>query len=215
MRSTYLILLITFLSFNIAGAQDVQKAKQILNKVSNKYKNFKSMQGDYTYTLEIKQDNLKETQKGNFLVMGQKFKISTLDQIIYCDGNKIYLHLVNDKEVMINKYNPQALGINPSEIFTIYQKGYDYAFTGEVLLNKIKTSQIELTPKDKKKDHYKVKLFVDNATNLIVKAIVYEKNSSIYTYEIANFKSNVGAKPNDFVFDKKNNKSVVVTDNTK
>jgi outer membrane lipoprotein-sorting protein len=215
MRKIYSILLVAFFSFGLTQAQDVQKAKQILNKVSNKYKNFKSMKGDYIYTLEIKQDNLKETQKGSFLIMGQKFKITTSDQVIYCDGNKVYLHLVADKEVMINKYNPQALGINPSEIFTIYQKGYNYAYTNDVVINNSKASQIELTPKDKNKDHYKVKLFVDNVSNLIVKAIVYEKNSSIYTYEINNFKSNVNSTSKDFVFDRKSNANVVVTDNTK
>lgn len=215
MRKIYSILLVALFSFGLTQAQNVQKAKEILNKVSNKYKNFKSMKGDYTYTLEIKQDNLKETQKGSFLIMGQKFKITTSDQVIYCDGNKVYLHLVADKEVMINKYNPQALGINPSEIFTIYQKGYNYAYTNDVVINNSKASQIELTPKDKNKDHYKVKLFVDNVSNLIVKAIVYEKNSSIYTYEINNFKSNVNSTSKDFVFDRKSNANVVVTDNTK
>ena len=52
-----------------------KKAEKILDDVSKKYKSLKSFQAKFTYTLENKADNIKETQTGTITTSGHKFKV--------------------------------------------------------------------------------------------------------------------------------------------
>lgn len=52
-------------------------------------------------------------------------------QEIYCDGKTMWTYLKDANEVQISNYNPKSSDINPSEIFTVYEKGFLSKFIGE------------------------------------------------------------------------------------
>jgi outer membrane lipoprotein-sorting protein len=172
-------------SFFHLHAQDVAKAKEILGKVSAKYKKFNTIKADFKYTLEITGDKkFKETQAGTLYLKKTKFKLESADQVVISDGVTLWTYIKDAKEVQINNYSSKIMDINPTEIFTIYEKGYLCGYTGEEADKKKTMQVIELTPEDKKQSFFKVKMYINKANSEIARAKIYEKNGNIYTYEI-------------------------------
>jgi len=168
-------------------AQDVAKAKEILNKVSAKYKKFGTLKVDFKYILELQGDKkFKEQQTGTLFLKKTKFKLEMTDQVVISDGKTLWTYIKDGKEVQINNYSSKVMDVNPAEIFTMYEKGYLYGYTGDETEGKRTVHVIELTPIDKKQSFFKVKLYVNKATDDIVRSKIYDKSGNIYTYEILN-----------------------------
>jgi outer membrane lipoprotein-sorting protein len=71
---------------------------------------------------------------------------------------------------------------------------------------------IELTPKDKKQNYFKIKLTIDKTNESILKTIVYDKNGTIHTYSINNQVPNINLKESFFTFNKTEYPGVEVID---
>jgi outer membrane lipoprotein-sorting protein len=71
---------------------------------------------------------------------------------------------------------------------------------------------LELTPTDKSKAFFKIKLSVDKATKQLVKSIIFDKNGNRYTYAIKNFKANTPTTASTFTFDPKKYPGVELVD---
>lgn len=201
-----------FLSDRVFSQDSQQKAKEILNKTSAEYKSNKSLKANFKYTLEIRQEDFKEEQNGTIYLMDKKFKLDLGDQQIISDGVNIWTYLEDVNEVQISTYNPAEMDVNPSEMFTMYESGYLYAYAGEVTDKGKSLHVIELTPEDKSESYFKVKLFIDKSNYKIVKSQIFEKNGNIYTYEILDQKPNPDLPDDFFTFNKSNHPKVTVID---
>jgi outer membrane lipoprotein-sorting protein len=168
-------------------AQDVNKAKEILNKVSAQYKKYANLKVDFKYINEVQGDKkFREEEKGTLSLKKTKFELDMTDQVVISDGKTLWTYIKDAKEVQINNYSSKVMDVNPAEIFTMYEKGYLYGYTGEESEGKRTLQVIELTPNDKKQSFFKVKLYINKANSNIVKSKIYEKSGNIYTYEILN-----------------------------
>jgi outer membrane lipoprotein-sorting protein len=206
----YILFSLTFVIHSVS-AQNTAKGKEILSAMSKKYKGYSTIKADFKYILEVQSEKFKEEQKGSFSLKGQKFRLEMGEQSVMCDGKLIWTYLKDANEVQVNRFDPKAMNISPTEIFTMYEKGFLYAYTGDEGNYEV----IELTPNDKKVNYFKVKIFVDKLKKVIAKAKIYEKNGNIFTYEILNQVPNSPMTDNMFVFDKTKYPKVTVTDLTK
>lgn len=217
MKKGVLFTLIVMLFAVTGQAQSITKAKEILGNVSKKYKSYNSLQADFKFTLEFQSENFKEEQKGSLFMKKatnnlNMFKVDLGETVIYCDGKTMWTHMKDANEVQVNNYDAKALGFNPSELFTIYEKGYSYLYMGDETLNGKTVHLIELTPEDKKQSTFKVKLYIEKGSNNIILSKVLEKNGDIYTYEILNFIPNPQLADGFFTFEKIKHPKVVVSD---
>src|SRR6056300_1012271 len=185
---TVFTLLISLVSLPLIG-QDAT-ANRILNNVSRTYQTYKSIKAGFTIDIKNTQNNSTIKQVGTLYLKGKKFRINLTDQEIYCDGKTMWTYFKEENEVQITKYDPNAQEINPSEIFTIYQKGFNYKYIGESIISGKTVQKIEMTPTDKTKPYFKVKLNIEKASNKITNMSVFNKNGIRSNYAITYFKSN-------------------------
>lgn len=195
-------------------AQDAT-ANRILSKVSRTYQTYKSIKAGFSITINNNQSNTKIKQNGTLYLKGKKFRINLTDQEIYCDGKTMWTYFKEENEVQITKYDPNDQEINPSEIFTIYQKGFNYKYAGESMRNGKTVQKIEMTPQNRNKPYFKVKLSIDKATNKIVSMDVLNKNGVNSTYNITSFSANLTMNDGFFKFDQRSKPGVTVIDLTK
>jgi outer membrane lipoprotein-sorting protein len=207
-----------------AFAQKDAAAKAILNKVSQKYRTYDAIKTDFTFTLENPQAGIKETQNGTLVARSKsnKFKVSLYSpgasgnpevaQEIICDGKTQWTYLKKDKEVQVNNADNSGEGLNPAQVFTIYEHGYKYIYNGENKIGGKVYQEIDLTPEDIKKQFFKVRLEIDKAKKQIYSALVFDKNGNRYTYTLKSFVPNVVVPDNTFSFDTKAHKGVEVVD---
>jgi len=207
---TVFTLLISLVSLPLIG-QDAT-ANRILNNVSRTYQTYKSIKAGFTIDIKNTQNNSTIKQVGTLYLKGKKFRIKLTDQEIYCDGKTMWTYFKEENEVQITKYDPNTQEINPSEIFTIYQKGFNYKYIGESIISGKTVQKIEMTPTDKTKPYFKVKLNIEKASNKITNMSVYNKNGIRSNYAITSFKSNLPISDGFFKFDPKTKPGVIEID---
>lgn len=181
----FLLFATTFFAAPLSAQDNVKKAKSILDKLSKTYKNHKNIKAVFTITTE-NPDKSKTSHNGTIWVKKKAFKIEMADQEIICDGTTIWTWQKEVNEVQIKKYTPSSKEIQPSEIFTLWESGFDYVWAGNVTVGGKKLDVIDLVPQTGKeaKDYSKVKLNVDATTNSIVSCTIIKKNGVKITYTI-------------------------------
>jgi outer membrane lipoprotein-sorting protein len=222
MKNTILhLLLIVGISFN-AFAQKDKQAKTILNQVSEKYKSFPFIKSDFTFTIDDQQANIKQTQNGTLITQSKtnKFKVilydaaakTGIEQEITNDGKTQWTYVKKDKETEVSDADHSGEGFNPAQLFTLWEHGYKYLYTGEQKVNGTVCQVIELTPEDEKKTFFKIRLFIDKAKKQIFNALIFDRNGSKYSYTLRSFTTMAQMPDNTFTYDAKAHPGVEVVD---
>jgi outer membrane lipoprotein-sorting protein len=217
----YTILAIS--TYSTAFAQKDSQAKAILNQVSQKYRSYDVIKTDFTFSLNNQQANIKETQTGTLISKAKtgKYRVTLynsaakpeVDKEIMSDGKSQWTYLKKDKEVQVSDADKGGDGLsNPAQIFTMYEKGFKYLYTGEQKIAGKAYQNIELTPEDDKKAIFKVKLTIDKVKKQIYSALLFDKNGNRYTYTVRAFTPNVPAPDATFAWDAKGHPGVELVD---
>lgn len=198
--------------FNSVSETQDNKSNEILNKLSKTYKTYKSVKASFTVTIFNKKSNTKVRQTGQLYQKGKKFRVNMSGQEIYCDGKTIWTYIEGANEVQVSKFDAKAMDINPSEIFTIYEKGFVHKYGGQKVVGTKTLDIVELTPTDKSKGYFKVKLGIDKLANKVKEMVVYSKNGLETTYAINELDANVQINDSYFKFNTKDKPGVIVID---
>lgn len=204
-------------------AQKDAAAKAILNKVSEKYRQYDVVKTDFDFILDNPQAKVKETRYGTLLAKSKanKFKVTIyaagqsskadIEQEVISDGKTQWTYLKKDNEVQVNNVDNSGASVNPAQIFTIYEHGYKYLYNGEVKIGGKLYQEIDLSPEEEKQ-FFKVRLEIDKAKKQIYSALIFDKNGNRYTYVLRSFVPNIQVPDNTFSFDPKVHKGVEVVD---
>ena len=198
--------------FNSVSETQDNKSNEILNKLSKTYKTYKSVKASFTVTIYNKKSNTKVRQTGKLYQKGKKFRVNMSGQEIYCDGKTIWTYIDGANEVQVSKFDAKSMDINPSEIFTIYEKGFVHKYGGQKVVGTKTLDIVELTPTDKSKGYFKVKLGIDKLANKVKEMVVYSKNGLETTYDINKLDANVPINDSYFKFNTKDKPGVIVID---
>jgi len=189
------------------------RAKKILDRVSLKYKSYKTIVAAFTLKIENTEKKINEEQNGKVYLSGVKYKLEMQSQDVICDNKNIWTYLKEAKEVQVNYYEPDGQSINPSQLFTIYDKGFLYVSAGvEKGESGIVLDVIDFTPNDKSKPFFKIKLYIDRANSNIKMAKIFEKNGNRYTYSLNSFEANKELGDMFFSWNAKANPGISVID---
>lgn len=215
------LLLFSFLTFCASGVfsqtnklgKSDPDAKAILDKVSAKFKMYKTVEANFTLSITNGSGKIEGTKKGTVYIKGSKYRVNIAGQEIYSDGNNIWTYDKSANEVQITKFDPTSNTITPQKMFTnFYDKDFLYKLNGESKQGKRTLQEIELTPVDKSKTFFKVLVQIDKATKNIVSTKVFEKNGNRYIYIVTSMKTNNSLPDSLFNFDTKKYPQVEVVD---
>ena len=194
-----IILIVLFVSVQI---QAQNKAKQLLDEVSNNMKNYKTIYIEFTNSLDNKVENVHQTTKGNASMQGEKYVVNLLGMTTIFDGEKMITINPEDEEVTISDVDEED-DFSPAKFFTFYKEGYRFEMGKEMVKNGRKLQYVRLIPIDSNSDFSQVILVVDSKTKHIQELIQKGKNGSDITLKINKFKSNIELPSKLFSFDKK------------
>jgi outer membrane lipoprotein-sorting protein len=187
MKVRNLLILLVLASFT-AYSQTDKLAQDILNTLSSKYKSYKSIKANFTIVIEDQHDKSKQEQIGTLCLKGNKYKLQIAGQDIISDGKTRWTYVKDANEIQIDNQKKDENSITPTNIFTIYEKGWQSKYTGEKQTRNITYQSIELVPSEgKSKNVFKVKLSVDKSQKTISSAVIYDKNGSIQTISVNKF----------------------------
>jgi len=186
-----------------ADQQD-KKAQTILKGVSSKYKSYKSVKATFVITVENPADKGQDVQQGMIYLKGNKYKLEIANQDVISDGKTRWTYVKDANEVQIDVQKNDENAITPSNIFTMYEKGWLFKFTGEQKEKGMIYQLVELVPVDpKKKNIFKVKLTINKHDKFVTSAKMFDRNGGVKTITVQNFTPEGASDESLFVFNQK------------
>ncbi len=184
-----------------AQTQTDKKADEILKPLITKYKGYSTIQADFTCKIESPQKTV-DSFKGSVASKGNKYKLNISNQEVYSDGKTVWTYLKEANEVQVNDVNTKEDAITPSNIFTVYEKGFMYKFVDEKAEAGKTIQTIELVPVDKAKKFFKARLKINKTDKSLVSIKIDNKDGSHMTYIIDKLVPNTPLADGVFVFNK-------------
>lgn len=204
-----ILMFLVVVSTTIHAQDQDPKAKAILDDVSKTTKAYKTITTEYTLIVLNKEKKQTDKQSGKIQVKGNKFRLEIPGSTIVCDGKTVWTYSKDANEVSIKNYEPSADDVmDPTKIFTMYEKGYKYKYDKE----EAKLTIISLFPsvKPEKKKFHTIKLYVDKTKKQVKKLTMLMKDGGTQTYELKTMTPNLELADSLFVFDTKTYKCDVV-----
>ena len=187
-----------------AFSQPDPKATPILQRTSAIYKALKSLEAQFSYTLENTAAKVKDTQTGSLLLQGPKFKLKIMGQVIQTEGTLVHTLIDEAKEVQMKSMEDfkAETELNPTTIFTTYDKGFKSKYVEEAMVKGKKTHVIDLFPENPdKKSFSRIRLMIDAATSQIISSKTFSKDGGTFTIEVTKQTPNATVAADDFKVD--------------
>lgn len=214
MINIFWIGLLSFLFMHHPGEgfkQTDPKAKSVLEATSAGFKQLSTVKANLVINVDLPEQKDYERNAVVYL-RGQSYRIEMEDEDIICDSKSIWRHLKDMNEVQIRDYDPSDNEITPSNIFNIYENDFYSLYVEQENKGSIRYDVIELTPMDKSRTYFKVRVWINQADKLIYEMKVFDKNGTRYTYTISNLQKNLPLDDGLFRFDPSKFKDIWVED---
>lgn len=207
MKKLLVFIGLVLLNFQIKAQVDA-KAKKVLDEVSSKTKSYTSINAEFSITVENLKNKSTSTQLGKLTLKGNKYKLEVNNQVIISDSKTSWTILKDASEVQINNVEAKEkeTGINPSNIFTMHEKGFKSEFVKEEKQKNGAVYQIiKLYPEDvKKKNFHTAVLTINKEKQQIVSIKILGKDGTDMIYLVKSFNANSAVPETVFVFNDKN-----------
>ena len=209
-----LFVLSLLLSFTPVFAQKDAKAKELLDKSSEVYKQAGGIEAGFTLNMKDGVNKVSEAFEGLILLKDDKFFIETPDYALFFDGKTQWVYSKDFDEVNISQPDAKEVqALNPSSIYTMYKNGYNYKYLGEKTDIKMrKVEEIELTSPSKKNEISKIIVQLDKKTLMPLMLHLYFVNNMENLVYINQYKTNQPLADSVFFFDKTKYPDVEIID---
>jgi outer membrane lipoprotein-sorting protein len=214
MKKLFIISILSLFVVVGYSQQDV-KAKEILEKVTRTTQSLASIEAKFSFEMNNKTENIQEKSSGTIILKNKKYKLNIpkMGLQVTCDGKTIWTYMVNANEVNISTLDEETDDLmDPTRIFTIYERGFNYKFAGESVDGGVPVYNIDLSPQKPTGDISSIRLMIDKQKMLIHGANMTGKDGNIYNVSINQFKTDGVFKDSDFVFDPSKYKGVEIVD---
>ena len=211
MRTIYLLLLA--LPIHLAAQQD-PAAKEILDRVAAKTRQYKSLVVDFKLIIVDHKEDKKNTNSGNIIIKGDKYKVTSAGTTVYYDGKTMWTYVPEVSEVTITEPDNQDDNFlsNPAKVFSLYNRDFKYQYRGESTIDGIDMHEIDLFPKNLNQPYSRIKVFITKETEQLAIISSVGKNGIDYTVFLTNFLLNKDVDDILFTFDPAKHKKVDVID---
>lgn len=203
MKTINTIVLFIFIScFSVSAfSQNENEAKALIKQVLDKVESYDNLVIDFSYTLENKEQNIKQETRGDVSIKEEKYVLNLMGTTQIFDGKKIYTIVPEDDEVTISKYNEMDTEqITPSKMLTFYQEGYRFKMDILQDVQGRKIQYIELIPIDSENDIKQILLGIDKQTKHIFNLIQVQPDNTKIEFRVTKFKTNEPLSATHFQF---------------
>ena len=195
---------------NLAFSQD-EVAKQILDDLSEKGKSYTDITAEFTLNFSNSEQEIDEDSEGKIWIKEDMYKLDmSSDLSIINNGETLWYFMKDVPEVQIMENDPED-EMNPSKIFTIYEKGYKYEYKGAESINSARIHKINLFQNENDTINV-VTLYIDAEKTELIKIKIIEKGGGTSTYTITKFITNSNLPTSTFNFKRKDYPNVEVID---
>lgn len=210
--TVFFLFLLGFLSIQ-AHAQKDPKAKSVLDAMSQKYQSMNGYTAGFDYTYS-ENGAAGDRQSGELAVKGEKYRLKLPEQEIFNDGKTVWTLIQTDsyKEVTINDVSQMEGELTPSNIYKMYQSGFNYKLLADKTYQGKAVNVVELTAQKADSPFKQLKLMVDKASKDLLGWEMSDGQGGVFTYSFKNVKPAPSLAADYFSFDPKKYPGIEVID---
>ena len=178
--------LIAFLFIAVSAFCQIDaKSVEILDKMSNIYKNSTGTELGLKIELEDGQSGTANSIKGTLKTKGNAFVLETSLANMTFDGKYLYVYNKQANEITVSAPAPEEVqGIDPTSILGGYKKGYKVTAPEFKTEGNREIAVISLFPEDIEDPFFKTTISVDAKTYEPIGVSTHNKNGMISTINI-------------------------------
>ena len=125
------ILLLCVFSISSIHAQN---AKELLDEVSKKVRDYNNIVIYFKYALNNPAENVSQETRGEVTLQGNKYLLNLMGTEQMYDGKKLHVIIPEDEEINVSAQDEEDnSSITPSKMLTFYEDGYSYKM--DIVLN--------------------------------------------------------------------------------
>ncbi len=163
-------------------------ATEILDAVHEKYNSLETMQLDFTLIIK---GEMESEQKGKMYLKGEQYRMELTDQDVISNGNTVWFHLKENKEVQINNPNPEGDDfLSPAKMLNVYRENMVGNKLEDVQEGGKTVHKIEVKPRESHEEITKLRVTIDKETKELLKVIVFTRFGDRYIFEFSNLLEN-------------------------
>jgi outer membrane lipoprotein-sorting protein len=207
-----ILILISSAYFGQSLESEELKCEKILQEVSDNIQ--KNNASKFNFNLEIKSEDINEIQNGYALIEKEKFYYKTGEREVICDGINVWTYLPEDNECYIDLLEDLDNTLNPSEIFTIWKKGFKFKYMDKTIVNSQTIHIIKMFPSQPDKSNFHTIIMkINESLKLITEASVKTKDGVTIKTTISKLTSNPKININQFSWDADSHPNIDEIDN--
>ena len=214
MKRIFLISIIILTNLFTFAQQD-EKAKNILDQMSEKTRSYKTIEAEFSYSMDNSEMDIHEAYSGSIKLKGDSYVVNVPESgfIIYSDGETQWNYMEDGNQVTISSVDEESGDLDqPSAIFNLYEKGFQSKFIEEKTEGNKVLYIIELYPEDDFQDISKITLAVDKSTLMIDSAILSSTDDTLYTIKVNKMETNKSLPDSEFVFNADDYEDIEIID---
>jgi outer membrane lipoprotein-sorting protein len=207
-------ILVTALMLLPFFANTQKGVKEVLDKLSETVKSYKSLYFEYTMTIEDRHLGTSEMQDGKVLMKDNKYRLSTNVVEMYSDGITQWQYLKEDNEVVISLSDSTSDIVgNPLGFILGDRKEFKQKLKGEVIEDGFNLLEIDFYPWNIKMPYSYVRVRVDDNSHRPYSIKYVGKDGVNYTIKIKNYTPDADTpRDEEFVFEPSKHPGVEIVD---
>ena len=212
MRSIIFSLSILFFSATLY-AQSSAESKAILDKASQLFEQSEGVKLSFILAPDSPDGGNFEPQEGVAFIKRNKFKLDMPYSTTWFDGTTQWVLLKDANEVNISSPAAEDLvSISPLGLLNMYKTNYTLKSPTTRTFNGNATTEIEMTPINKRQDFERLTIAIDKKTNSVVMVRFTTRDGNKNKLTISNYNSNNKYTNDLFKFNKNNHPGVEIID---
>ncbi len=207
-------ILCVLLIANQSFCQQDPAAREILERVAEKTKSYKSIKANFELIIEDRKENTQTVSTGRLILKGDKYRIEYMGSIVYFDGKTVWTYTEEIEEVVITEPDStdDSFLSNPAQIFYLYNRDFKYRYIGETVINERKMHEIDLYPKNLDQPYSSFKIFTDNEKDIIASLKIRGKDGVDYIVYVRDYITDDDVDDSVFTFDGSKHKKAEIID---
>ncbi|HCV42091.1 MAG TPA: hypothetical protein DGH68_01310 [Bacteroidetes bacterium] len=178
-----------------------ETAQEVLEKTKNMYDSISDAQIKFSQKTKFELSKIEQNVSGTlYLKKANKYRLETEGQTVVTDGETVWSYTVTNKQVLVDHFKVDENTITPERILTAAPNDYISTLLGKDKIGKTEVVALKLTPKGEQSLVKSMKLWIDNSTWLIRKALITDVNGKQTEYLVTEAKTNMGIQDSRFVF---------------
>ena len=175
------------------------KSDALLGGLAKKVASWGNYRVDFSVTID------GQAVAGSYVVSGGKYRVTTPDIVLFCDGKTKYEVNLSYKEIVVDDVDPldrTVLG-NPTRLFDFLDGSYTHRYVGPAVIGGVNCERMELT-ENGVKDGQKSDVYLSAATGLPVR-LSYRMGmmNTDATIDVVKITPDVTVANTDFTYDPK------------